>query len=33
LKGEPDRELLALAAKEKKFVKKYKEHLTLAMHV
>jgi len=25
--------LLAKAAKEKKYIKKYKEHLTLAMHV
>lgn len=28
-----DRDLLAKAAKEKKYIKKYKEHLTLAMHV
>jgi hypothetical protein len=28
-----DRELLAKAAREKKYMKKYKEHLMLAMHV
>lgn len=33
IKTDTDRELLAQAAKEKKYVKKYKEHLTLAMHV
>lgn len=33
LKKESSTEVLAKVAKEKKFVKKYKEHLTLAMHV
>jgi len=33
LETNKDRDLLAKAAKEKKYMKKYKEHLMLAMHV